>query len=104
MKCPKCNQEIDDDSIYCDYCGTKIEQFDSAQSCDKVPIVDRVAEVVRKTVGGGVKTFHKVKDKAKTNLPIFKEKATKAIKNFNDSVARNYKEINEKIKNNKKID
>ena len=25
MKCPKCGKEIADDSIYCEYCGTKLE-------------------------------------------------------------------------------
>lgn len=26
MKCPKCKQEIDDNSVFCDYCGEKIVQ------------------------------------------------------------------------------
>lgn len=26
MKCPNCKQEVDDNSIFCDFCGTKIEQ------------------------------------------------------------------------------
>ena len=26
MKCPKCKQEIDDNSVFCDYCGEKVIQ------------------------------------------------------------------------------
>ena len=31
MKCPKCKQEIEDNSVFCEYCGEKIEK---EQSCD----------------------------------------------------------------------
>lgn len=32
MKCPNCNQEIDSDSIFCEYCGAKIKQLPSSGS------------------------------------------------------------------------
>lgn len=32
MKCPNCNQEIDNDSNFCDYCGAKIKQLPSSGS------------------------------------------------------------------------
>lgn len=32
MKCPNCNQEIDDNSVFCDYCGKKIAQTTQEQS------------------------------------------------------------------------
>ena len=25
MKCPNCNREIENDSVFCEYCGTKIK-------------------------------------------------------------------------------
>lgn len=31
MKCPKCNQEIEDNSIFCEYCGAKIEKKQSSE-------------------------------------------------------------------------
>lgn len=43
MNCPNCKQEIEDNSVFCEYCGTKIEQeqlantneFDSVKSSTK---------------------------------------------------------------------
>ena len=26
MRCPNCNREIDNDSVYCTYCGTRVTQ------------------------------------------------------------------------------
>ena len=34
MKCPNCNEEIEDDSKFCSQCGTKIEQ--SCPKCNNV--------------------------------------------------------------------
>lgn len=102
MKCPKCNQEIDDDSVFCEYCGTKVEPIATIQTNDKPSIENRVTDVVRKTMDDVVKTYREGKNMAKTNFPILKERTVKAIKSFNDSVVRNYNEISDKVKSNKK--
>lgn len=34
MKCPKCNQNIDDNSIFCEYCGARIETNSTIEQND----------------------------------------------------------------------
>ncbi len=36
MKCPNCNNEIDDKSIFCTYCGVKVEKDDSNEITETV--------------------------------------------------------------------
>ena len=39
MKCPKCNQEIEDDSVFCEYCGEKIKKqskVELQEDCERV--------------------------------------------------------------------
>ena len=35
MKCSKCNNEIDSDSLFCEYCGVKIESKDLSYNAIK---------------------------------------------------------------------
>lgn len=35
MKCSKCNNEIDSDSLFCEYCGAKIESKDLSYNAIK---------------------------------------------------------------------
>jgi chemotaxis protein histidine kinase CheA len=37
MKCPKCGRIIDDDSKYCDYCGTKVLQANTLKKETQIP-------------------------------------------------------------------
>ena len=98
MKCPKCNQEIDDDSVFCDYCGAKIEQARSAQPQGETHIEDRVAEMVRKTVGGVANTCREGKSKVETNFPVIKERIMNVIKKITDYVVNKCREIINKVK------
>lgn len=39
MKCPKCNREIEDDSVFCEYCGEKIKKqskVELQEDCERV--------------------------------------------------------------------
>lgn len=40
MKCPNCNQEIDDDSVFCDFCGAKIKQLPSGSGSRPSSMMD----------------------------------------------------------------
>lgn len=31
MKCPKCGKEITEDSLFCEFCGTKIDTVDDQE-------------------------------------------------------------------------
>ena len=99
MICPKCNHEIDADSIFCEYCGAKIERNAERTSNEETLIEDRMAEVVRKAVGGVANKYRDEKSKAKKNYPIIKEHVVNAIKKFIDFVSSKYKEIMNKIRN-----
>lgn len=98
MKCPKCNHEIDDDSAFCDYCGARIEQTSSAQPQGETLIEDRVAEMVRKTVGGVANTCREVKSKVETNFPVIKERIMTVIRKITDYVVTKYREIINNVK------
>lgn len=51
MKCPKCNQEIEDDSIFCEYCGEKISTVEKETEKD----------VENETVENSVKPWYRRK-------------------------------------------
>ena len=40
MKCPNCNQEIDNDSVFCDFCGAKIKQLPSGSGSRPSSMMD----------------------------------------------------------------
>lgn len=102
MKCPKCNQEIDDDGAFCEFCGAKIERSTPSHPNETTRIEDRMAEMVRKTVGGAAQKYREGKDKAVINYLIIKERLVTAIKKSIDIVTNKYKEIINKIRNYKK--
>lgn len=98
MKCSKCNQEIDADGLFCEYCGARIERTDSIQPQGKAPIEDRVGEFARKTVGGVANKYRCIKRNVATNYPIIRERVANTIKKVTDTIVAKFNEIISNIK------
>lgn len=66
MKCPSCGKIVEDDSIYCAYCGDNILFVDLQKNCEvviKIPsgVIYRAGETIPRNILGTPSTKVKVK-------------------------------------------
>ena len=53
MKCPNCNREIENDSVFCEYCGTKIKiVVNNSTDKPKVKWVQLILGIIGVVFGG----------------------------------------------------
>ena len=59
MRCPKCNKKIDDDSVFCEFCGVRIERVTHEEIQSEEPSESKKTDV-SETSGKGQSVAEKV--------------------------------------------
>ena len=96
MYCFKCGKKIDEDSKFCEYCGTKVKQSGVIDNIkDSIP--DDVKQKAKKSVQEGVKKTKEVTNKVIDNIP---DNVKDNVKNVEAEFASNLPPI---LKEHKKI-
>lgn len=79
MRCPNCNAEIDDDAVFCTYCGAKI---DATEKAVIEPIVEETTTETEEELPTGKATFKEGIVALFTKIFQFKGKTRRSEFNF----------------------